>query len=149
MLAGDPRNLPATAKKAFRNWLGISESLRDLFDRAPCEAIVDPESVLARMAIEEIGKCGYPDSITAVVRERAEEVLVQSAKRSGWLVEKAIEEPKRLTKAMDDFVALFNSTHNRFSVNESELRVREFLENCRRLDRVLSDIPRKILKGGI
>lgn len=144
MLAGTSKSLPKAAEKAFRHWYGISIHLRILFDRAPYDAISNPDVVLAKMAIGEIGTSSNLDSVTVVVSKRAEELLARSAVRNRELVEKVIAEPKRLVKAMDDFVALFDSTNNRFSVDESKLRIREFLENCRRLDHVLSDIPRRL-----
>lgn len=96
------------------------------------------------MALAEIGKWDYPASAAAGVRERAEHVLAECAERNGGLVEKAIEEPRRLVKAMDEFVALFSRTDRHLAIDKSERRVREFLDNCRRLDHALSDIPRRL-----
>jgi len=146
-LAGSTRSIPEAAKKAFKHWPGISKSLRDLFDRAPREAITDPEAVLASMVLAEIGKRDYPASAAAVVRERAERVLAECAERGKGLVEKVIEEPKRLVAETDDFVALFGRADHRFAVDEAERRVRQFLDDCRRLDRALSDIPRRLREG--
>ena len=168
VLAGTSGSLPEAAGKAFKHWPRISNSLRDLLKRAPREAPTDPNAVLARMATAEIGKGRYPALVAAIVHERAERVLQESAARFGQPVEMAIEEPRRLVEKMDEFVALFDTgvghphlgplpegegmnnkalgprEGERTPADEAERRVREFLENCRRLDRALSDIPRRL-----
>ncbi len=160
-----PTGLPESAAKAFKNWLAISESLHDLFERAPREAITDPDVVLARMALEQIDKAGFLASVMAVVRERAEHVLKECEIRNRELVEKAIEEPKRLVSAMDKFIDLFDTrggtphskgerknreTENHpLAADDAERSVRVFLDNCRWLDRALSDIPRRLQQGEV
>lgn len=155
VLAGKSSRLPDAAMKAFKHWPGISSSLWDLFERALREATTDPEAMLARMAITEVGKRDYPESIAVAGRERAERVLAECAARSGELVGKAIEEPRRLVKAIDEFVALFTARSDhphpspqgeggKISGDEVERHVRDFLDNVRRLDRALSDIPRRL-----
>lgn len=149
VLAGMTKRLPESAEKAFKNWRGISKELRDLFNRAPREAVEGPEVALARMALAEIGNGGYPKTAATAVRERAERVLAECTERSGGLVEKTIEEPRRLVKKMDEFIALFSgSRDHRLAAGEAERRVREFLGNCRQLDRALSDIPRRLRESG-
>lgn len=160
VLTGVTVKLPDSAEKAFKHWPGISNSLRDLFDRAPRDAIAEPEAALARMAIEEVGKGGFPDSAAAAVRERAESVLAECAERGKGLVEKAIEEPWRLVKVIDEFIALFSARTDyphpgplprgeggKISEDEAERRVRDFFHNVRQLDRALSDIPRQLRSG--
>lgn len=155
-------SLPEPAAKAFRNWPTVSVSLHDLFERAPREAFTDPDAALACMTLKEIGRGGYPESAAAVVRERAEHMLTECAKRNRRFVEKAIEEPRRLVKVMDEFVALFNNRmlcpHPsplpegegvKIVADEAERHARDFLDNCRRLDRALSEIPRRLQQGEV
>lgn len=144
VLAGTSRNLPASAEKAFRHWVGISISLIDLFKRAPREAIQDSDALLAHLALVEIGRGEIPASVAANVRERAESAQAKCRERNEGIVEKVIEESRRLVKAMDEFVVLASNSNHRLPVEESERRVRAFLEDCRRLDRALSDIPRRL-----
>ena len=138
--------LPLPAAKAFRNWPGISAALHDLFECAPREALAEPQAVLARMALEQVESDVFPESVRAVVRERAQRVLAECAKRDKERVEQAIAEPRRLVEAIDEFVALL-SADDRIAEPEAEQRVHDFLDNCRRLDRALSDIPRRLRDG--
>lgn len=137
-------NLLGVGVKAFKHWRAISLSLHELFDRAPREAITDPVAVIARMATEEVKKGNYSVSVENIVRERAERTLARCTERDKGLIDNAIAESKRLLNELDKFVALFDKDDLRLAADEAEQRVREFLDNCRRLDRGLSDIPRRL-----
>jgi len=142
------RSLPEAVEKAFRHWRAISRSLRDLFSRAPREAIADPESVYARMAIEEVGKRSYPALAAKSVRERAGRNLAERAERSNGLIECAVAEARHLVGEMDEFVSLFDKEGCGMGADEAELRARRFLDNCRRLDRELSEMTRRLRGRG-
>ncbi len=153
---GDPAvSVPPPAAKAFNNWPDISAKLRDLFDRAFREALPEPEGELSRLVLERIGMSGLPEPLCSEVRGRAGKMLTESAQRNLEVVEDAIAEPKRLVKEIDEFIALFDSRHpgtvtgGDRGVDDAERRVRDFLDNCRRLDRALSDIPHRLRRGAV
>lgn len=152
VLAGTASTLPEAAGKAFRNWPTISKSLRDLFKRGPREAITAPEAILARMALTEAGKGGYPESVADLVRKRAEEMLAGCEAHSGRPVVAVLAESRRLVNEMDAFVALFDAKEGEgvgISADDAEQQVRGFLEHCRKLNRELSAIPSRLRDEGI
>ena len=145
---------PPPAVKAFRNWPEISAVLHDLFERAPREALPDPEAMLAHMALEQIESDVFPEPIRMEVQKRAEAVLAECVRHKGAEIMAALAEPKRLVQSIDEFVARFNEgkdtsfssplPEERDLKHDATERVRKLLENCRKLDRALSDIPRNL-----
>jgi acyl-CoA reductase-like NAD-dependent aldehyde dehydrogenase len=138
--------VPASVAKAIKNWPALSARLRDLFDRALREALMEPEAILARMALEEVERANYTQAVTEQVRRQARDVLESCAKRNAAVVQAAIAEPRRLVDALDEFVRLFKPDNRRraFPSEKARQKVEGFLENCRQLDRALSDIPRRL-----
>ena len=146
-------HLPSPVSKAFKNWPVISVNLHDLFQRAPLEAIAEPDAIIARMAIREVEQAEYPPAVTRKVLEKANQVLETSMIRNREKIERVIAEPRRLVKALDAFVARFSvgdeqaaSSRDQGAIPlaEAERLGREFLQNCRRLDRALSAIPKQL-----
>lgn len=144
---GERPEPPKAAASAFSNWPDISKQLHDLFQRAPEEAVTDPEAAVARMALKAVNDPDYPEEIAAKVRERANVVMTSCAARDREQIEASLAEPKQLLARLDEFVASVGERKNLTSMRDAEMQVRQFLDDCRKFDRELSAIPSKLREG--
>ena len=127
--------------KAFTHWPEISSQLHELFECAPQEAVVDAEAALACTALNAIEDGNYPEEIVRKVKERAEGIIVACAERDGERIATTLAEPRRLLMRLDDFIVSFDRPVRQDVLPEMVTRVRAFLDDCRRFDHALSEIP--------
>lgn len=139
--------MPKSAASAFSNWPDISKQLHDLFQRAPEEAVTDPEAAVARMALKAVDDMDYPEKIAAKVRERANAIIASCAARDRELIEAALSEPERLLARLDNFIASIGKKREPVSAWNAEVHVYEFLDDCHKFGGALSAIPAKLREG--
>lgn len=146
---GERLEPPKAAASAFSNWPTISKKLHELFERAPKEAITDPEAALAHMALKEVDDPYYPEEVAAKVRERANASITSCAERDKERIEAALTEPKRLLARLDEFIASVSEHKNPTSMQDAVMHVHRFLDDCHAFDRALSAIPAKLQAGDL
>lgn len=149
ILSGETKNLPEAATKASNHWPKISDSLHDLFKRAPAEAIADVTAALASLALGAVEENNYPAELAQKVRDAAHMTLARSAEANRERIAAAIAEPMRLLVSLDDFIRRVQRPGNALPRTDAEAQVRQFLEWCRQFDRALSAIPVRLREGDI
>lgn len=146
MTATEP--LPTSVQKAFAAWPAIAGEIRKLFERAPGEAIADPETMLAGLALESVERFHYPTDLADGVRRRAQTVIAVHAKDNLSRIEQALDEPKELLEQLNQAIISLSAPREPFFLWDAKEKAQQFLDTCRHFDQSLSAIPAK-LRGSL
>jgi len=141
--------LPSPIEKAFRAWPAIAIEIRSLIDSAQVEAIADPVTMLARLALESLAgldgsarpTMSFPADLADEVRLKANAVIVASMETNRSRIEQALVEPRELLEQLNRMVATLSAPRQPMSKWDAMAEAQRFLDVCRRFDRALSGIP--------
>lgn len=139
--------LPPSIQKAVTAWPGISGDIKQLFDRAPAEAGTDAETMLARLALNEIERPGFPEECAAEVRLKAGAVIALHQARNRTVVDQALKDSRVLLAQLDGAVAALSGPRQALGKWEAMAEAQGFLDICSRFDRALSAIPARLRSG--
>lgn len=136
--------LPPAVSQALANWTAISQQLLDLFARAPREALVDPQALLAQLALEAIEGGGFPRDLAAEIRNRANEIIAECAARDGKKIEQALLEPKELLGKLDRLIVSLHEEKGPMDKWAAMGLAGNLLDVCQRFDKSFSAIPSRL-----
>ena len=134
--------MPDILDKILMNWQEISSGLHTLFARAPSEALIDTNTLLARLTLNGLDNWAFPEHEKALLSERAEAILSRHSDDS--ILDEILEGAQQLTGALDRAVELCQMGSSPLTHSEAEAVARSFLQNSRSLDRELSSIPKRL-----
>lgn len=140
-LSGSSRQFSESLDKALNAWPDIALAFRQLFDRAPTEALVDIDVRLARMAAESVGRLVCSHETTDLVSRKVQASIADRQPRNQALVMRALTESASTLDDLDTAISAVKCQSVPLDKWQAMAESQRIVALCQRFDRALSTIP--------
>jgi len=135
--------------KVLNGWNNISQQFENLFDRANQDLITDVDGWFAQQALLEIEKKYFSEKVRDAAVKAANEILSKQSILNSEHIDKVLCKPRSSLASIDEFVdnilkIACSSSRQPMSVNDAQLVVDQFLNDCQEFTCAVSAIPSKL-----